>query len=148
MDYSSNKIEHQGIVTEAGEKKIRVKISPELACESCKIKNICSVADTNEKYFDFINLKEKYEIGETVNLILKKSLAFKAILISYIIPLSIILISMFSFTRFIKSEGILILITILIVVFYYFILWLFRNRLSEKFSLTISKINLKGNLNE
>ena len=85
MDYSSNNIEHQGIVTEAGDAGIRIKILPEQPCEVCKVKNVCSASGGQEKFFDFFNLKDKFEAGEKVKIILKKSLAYNALFIVYLI---------------------------------------------------------------
>ena len=82
-----------------------------------------------------------FEIGETVNVILKRSLGFKALWLSYVIPLIILLVLLVSLSGYGVSELIIGLVIILSLAVYYFLIYLFRDKLKKEFIFTIEKLN-------
>ncbi|MGM9747685.1 MAG: SoxR reducing system RseC family protein, partial [Candidatus Cryptobacteroides sp.] len=64
---------------------------------------------------------------------LKKSMGMKAVWISYVIPLLILLILVLSLSSIIGNEALTGLAAIVGVAIYYFIIWLLRDRLSDEF---------------
>ena len=61
------------------------------------------------------------------------SMGLKAVWISYVIPLAILMILILSLSAVLESEVIRALVAIGGVAVYYFFIWLFRDRLSDEF---------------
>ena len=74
-----------------------------------------------------------YEEGEIVDVMTKKSMGLKAVWISYVIPLVILLILILSLSPVIGNEAYTGLAAIGGVALYYFIIWLIRDRLENEF---------------
>ena len=73
---------------------------------------------------------------------MRTALGLKAVLISYVIPLLIILIILLSLSEFGVSELLSGLIAIVAVGIYFCIVFLCRKRIAGAFDFTISKINI------
>ncbi len=139
MDNTS--IQHRGIISKINEKIIEVKILSESACASCHARGFCSSLDSTEKVFLIpFNPIEQYEIGEEVNLSIESNKGLAAVLWAYFIPFVLLLSSIIIFVSIIKNEGLAGISAIAVVGLYYFILYLFRNKLNKKFCVKIHKL--------
>ena len=74
-----------------------------------------------------------YAVGDTVEVCTKMSMGLKAVWISYVIPLAILMILILSLSSVVESEVMRALVAIGGVAVYYFFIWLFRDRLSDEF---------------
>lgn len=68
---------------------------------------------------------------------MEESLGHKAVLMGYVLPLIVLVGSIVLFLSFFKNEGLAALLSILMLVPYYFILYLFRKRLRKEFRFRI-----------
>ncbi|HXK82208.1 MAG TPA: SoxR reducing system RseC family protein [Bacteroidales bacterium] len=134
-------ISHKGVVKEITDNAIRVEIIAQSACVSCKAKSICGV-DTQEKLIEIRNWNESYSIGENVMVLLREKLGLVALLYAYILPfillLSVLLISL----QMNVNEGLSALFSISVLIPYYIVLYLNRERLQKKFSFEIKKMKI------
>lgn len=73
------------------------------------------------------------KVGDDVVIKSKMSMGLKAVWISYVIPLVILMILILSLSSVIGNEYIVGLISIAGVAIYYFCVWLFRSRLQTEF---------------
>ena len=137
----NNTIEHKGIVIEADNSRVLVQVRVEEACGACNSKGSCQVAGSPNKTYEFKNPVGQYKIGETVNLVLKKSLGYRAVFLAYVLPLILVLSSLFILSNFVKNEGILIGVIFGTLIIYFFILYLLRDLISKKFTIDIIKQN-------
>jgi Positive regulator of sigma(E), RseC/MucC. len=85
-------IDHKGTIIEISENNIKVEIINKSLCSACHAKSVCSVSDAKDKIIDipYYNNGE-YEVGELVIVEMAKSMGFKAVWLSYVIPLTILL---------------------------------------------------------
>lgn len=142
MKNSGDIIEHQGEIIEIGIDYIMVEIISQSACSSCNAKSMCSMSETESKVVEVENKGyEMFEIGETVNVILRKSLGFKALYISYLIPLLILILLLLSLSSFGIGELTTGLSIIIALAIYYIGVYLLRDRFKREFVFTIEKLN-------
>lgn len=133
-------IEHLGRIDEVTDNDIIVTIVSKSACSGCHARSACSVADTQEKTIVISKPTQNYIVGENVKVIIKESLGFKALTYGYLLPMMLVIISLFVFSALEFSEAIAGLFSLLTLVPYYIIIRLFRQKLSKQFAFSIDKI--------
>ena len=86
-------VTHKGTIIEITPECIRVEIINKSMCAACHAKGFCSAGDTKDKIIDveYYNNGE-FAVGDEVEVIMNRSMGFKAVWISYVIPLFILLI--------------------------------------------------------
>lgn len=123
---------HDGIIERIEGKRIFVRISNKTACSSCHIKDTCGILDKKDKIIEVFNTETSHVVGEKVQVSVSQSLGFFAILLAYIVPFILILITLLTGLFFIKRESIAGILSILILVPYYLVLYLVRDYLKKK----------------
>ena len=73
------------------------------------------------------------KVGDEVQVLTKMTMGLKAVWISYVIPLVILMILILSLSKAFDNEFLCGLMAIAGVGLYYFGIWLFRDRLSNEF---------------
>jgi len=142
MKNSGDIIEHQGEIIEIGIDYIMVEIINHSACSSCNAKSMCSMSEVESKVVEVENKGyELFEVGEAVNVILRKSLGFKALYISYLIPLIILILILLSLSSFGIGELTTGLSIIIALAVYYIGVYFLRDRFKREFVFTIEKLN-------
>lgn len=138
---TNNTIDHLGVVESIEGSHLSVRIVQTSACVSCSVKGHCSSADSKDKIIDIIDETDpSYEVGEQVMVVGRTSMGMMAVALAFIIPFLILIISLFVFMAWIKSELYAALFSLLILVPYYFLLWLNKTRLKQQFTFTIKPI--------
>ena len=74
-----------------------------------------------------------YNVGDHVQIATKMSMGMKAVWISYVIPLMVLMILILSLSAVFEKEYMRGLVAIAGVGVYYFIVWLFRGKLKNEF---------------
>ncbi len=136
----SQKIEHTGIVTHIDGTKIQVQIVQLSACSSCHAKGACSASDMDEKLIDAETTDTTLKIGDQVQLAGESSMGLFAVLIAFIIPFLLILISLFILRSYTTNEALSGTIALGVLVPYFIILSLFNKKLKNKLKFTVQKI--------
>lgn len=140
---SDIRIAHEGKVIGIFDNYIRVEIVNKSACAACHAKGVCAASDESIKYVDVPitlgTMNRTYEEGERVVVLLKSSLAPRAVLLAYGVPLVLLLIAMITASSCGLGELWVGLTGIAVVVLYYIGLAFFRNRLSRVFTFSIEK---------
>jgi len=114
-------IEHKGIIRQIEGEKIIVQILSQAACASCLINGQCSVSDTKEKDIEVETKNAKdYKIGQSVEVVITENLGLKAAIIAYFIPFLVLMISLILFLQIFKNELISGLLSIGMLLPYYF----------------------------
>ena len=126
-------ISHEGLVVSAGKDKVRVKIMSISACASCHAKGSCTAADMSDKYIDALP-EETFSAGDKVNVVINEKSGWKALFYAILLPFVILVSVLFILSASGKSEPFSAVISLLSLVPYYFILYLFRKRFEKKFS--------------
>lgn len=137
---ATNEIGHSGKIIEITEEKIMVEIMNESMCASCHAKSMCSVGDAKDKVIEipYYNNGE-YELGEEVYVAMQRSMGFKAVWISYVIPVTILLVFLLTLSGFNLKELWIGLVSICAICVYYLVVYLLRGKIANKFVFTIAK---------
>lgn len=135
----SQSIEHSGIVEQIDGEQIKVLIMQQSACSECHAKSLCSVADKKEKIIEVISSDPTLKVGDRVIIYGESSIGLQAVLLAFVIPLLLIFLALFIFQHFIENELMAGILSILVLVPYYFILLLSNKRLKNKFQFKIKK---------
>ena len=129
-----NEITHPGRIVEITPDFTTVEITVSSACSSCHAKGLCGMSEDEDKIImvptDPYTLRA---VGDEVTVKTKMTMGLKAVWISYVIPLVILLILILSLSAVFEKEYMTGLISIAGVALYYFGIWLFRDRLSDEF---------------
>lgn len=139
----SKSVEHVGTIIEITENNIKVEIINKSMCAACHAKGFCSAGDTKDKIIDvpFCNNGE-YELGDKVVVVMKRSMGFKAVWISYVIPLIILMIFLLTLQGFGLGELQAGLFSVLALCVYYLTVYVFRDKIADNFVFTIAKNNI------
>ena len=139
---TNNTIKHLGIVENIQGSHLSVRIVQTSACAACSVKGHCSSADSKDKIIDIIDTAAaSYQVGENVMVVGETSMGMQAVALAFIIPFVLLIFTLFLFMALIENELYAALLSLAILVPYYFILWLNKTRLKQKFSFTIKPIN-------
>ncbi|MBR5781152.1 MAG: SoxR reducing system RseC family protein [Bacteroidales bacterium] len=134
----NQRISHEGIITNINDNNVEIKILSKSACASCNIKGACNMSEMKEKIISIPLPKDKnLSIGQEVKISMGLGQANRAVIFAYLIP-AIILVSMIFILNALKTdEGLNALISVGSLAPYYLILYLFRNRIKQKFEYEI-----------
>lgn len=131
-------ISHPGIIDKTTNDSVFVKILSMSACSSCHAKSMCSIAEMEEKFIEVKkDSRKKYEVGEEVTVTMKRSLGPKAVFLGYILPFLLLFGVLLAVILLSGDEGLAGLLAIAVLIPYYWLLYIFRNKLSRTFSFMI-----------
>ena len=133
-------IRHEGIVLSINGEKAHVQIVQTSACSACKARSMCMSSESQSKEMDAIML-EPMKIGDKVEVEVRERLAWKAVLLAYILPF-IVMLAIIAILDFATewSEAVVGTLSLCGIALYYIGLSVFRNRLQKQFSFTARKI--------
>ena len=133
-----NEIIHDGKIIEITPDFTSVEIVSSSACSSCHAKGLCGMSEEQEKVIMVpTDPYSEYAVGDDVKVVTKMTMGLKAVWISYVIPLAILMILILSLSSVIGNEFLMGGVAIAGVAVYYFFIWLFRDRLSDQFEFYI-----------
>ena len=129
-----NEIVHAGRILEITPDFTTVQIIVSSACSSCHAKGLCGMSEEEEKVIMLpTDPYATYNVGDEVQVCTKMAMGLKAVWISYVIPLIILMILILSLSGVVEKEAYRALIAIGGVAVYYLFVWLFRDKLSNEF---------------
>lgn len=135
----SQQIEHTGIISHIEKNLIQVLINQTSACSSCHANGACSAADMAEKVIEVESNDQSLNVGDKVLLTGKNSMGLLAVLVAFVLPFLIILLSLFILRYYIANEAISGTISLSSLIPYYIILTFFRKKMKTKFQFQLSK---------
>ncbi len=125
---------HEGKIIEITPEFTAVEIISSSACSQCHAKGLCGFSEEESKVVMVpTSPYTERKVGDTVTLALKQTMGLKAVWISYVIPLIILMILVLSLSPVIDNELWTGLAAIAGVALYYLAVWLLRDRLSNEF---------------
>jgi len=129
-----NNICHQGIVVKCEDDCVFVQIEAVSACAACKAKSMCNLTEVQDKIIE-VGTKEplKYKPGDQVVVQMKRSMGARALWLGYLLPFAVVMISLFLFSHLTGSELQAGLISLLLLIPYYLILYTMRDKLKKTF---------------
>lgn len=134
-----NEIIHSGRIVEINPDFTTVEILVSSACSGCHAKGLCGMSEMEEKVIVLpTDPYEQRKVGDEVEVKTKMTMGLKAVWISYVIPLAILMILILSLSTVLENEFLRGGIAIAGVGLYYFIIWLLKDRLSDQFEFYIN----------
>jgi len=134
----SNKIRHAGVVDQIEDGCVRVRILQSSACSGCKVASHCNAAETKEKMVEVMDADAGgYRVGDHVMVVTDAAVGFRASLYGYLLPLLVMVATLVAVVAISGSEGTAALSALGILIPYYIILYLFRNKLKSKLRFSI-----------
>ena len=129
-----NEIIHSGKILEITPDFTTVQILVSSACASCHAKAMCGMSEEEEKVIMVpTDPYADHKVGDEVQVMTKMSMGLKAVWISYVIPLMVLMILILSLSTVFEKEYMRGLVAIAGVGVYYFVVWLFRDKLNNEF---------------
>ena len=134
----ANTIRHQGIVENIEGSHLQVRIVQTSACATCSIKGHCTSADTKEKLIDIVESgPHTYRQGDRVWVLGELSMGMQAVLLAFVIPLFLIIITLLVGMALFADELKAVFCVVPCLIAYYFALWCNKDWLRRKFSFSI-----------
>lgn len=139
-DTSLKTVRHAGEIISITPKVVSVKIETSSLCASCHAKGACTAADKADKIIDAVNLYNlKLNVGEHVTVTMKRSMGMRAVVISYVVPLFILLFLLLTLHMLQLGELWVGLSSVVGVGLYYMGLFLFKKKIASNFVFIIDK---------
>lgn len=114
---------------------IEATIAASEACGSCGAKSVCGSGEM--KKFTLVNDKPDRSVGDTITLVITRSMGFFAILLAYLIPVAIIIGSLLIFQQTQTNEIVAGCVTLGILAIYFIILRILRKYIETQITITI-----------
>ena len=133
-----NEIQHTGEIIDITPDFTTIKIIVSSACASCHAKSLCGMSEEQEKIIMLpTDPYATHNVGDKVQVATKMTMGLKAVWISYVIPLAVLMILILSLLSIFEDvqckEAIAGLGSLAGVGVYYFVIWLLRDRLKNEF---------------
>lgn len=127
-------ISHRGRIVGIDSRITRVEILQTSACSECHAKSLCGFSEQASKIVPVpTDGFAMHSVGDEVELCMKRSMGMKAVWISYVVPLIILMVTVVSVSAAGAGELVTGLSGIASVVLYYVVILFFRNRLRNEF---------------
>lgn len=127
-------ISHKGRVVSIDEYVTQVEIIQTSACASCHARNLCGYSDSKTKIVPVpTNAFAMLNVGDEVELCMKRSMGMKAVWIAYVIPLLVLMLAVLVSSACHLPELYTGLCAIAAVAVYYLVILCFRKRLNNEF---------------
>jgi sigma-E factor negative regulatory protein RseC len=131
--------EQKGIIESVTADRITVRIDRGSACGHCSAQGLCNLAESAERIIEVNNSTRLYSVGEWVQVTMSRSMGNKAILLGYLIPFILLISTLLILSAYGLPDWIAGLVSLLILIPYFIILYVFRERLRRTFSFSIHK---------
>jgi len=131
-------VQHDGIISKISNNKVTVALKGNINCDACNAKAICGASDSGAKVIEVQNVSQSLGLHENVTVLLKKSLALRAVVLAYVFPF-IILLGTLLIASYYYEEWIAGLLALIVLVPYYTILYTLRNTFKKEFKVSILK---------
>ena len=132
-------VTHKGKVIHLEGLDVRVMIESMSACAACHAKGMCTLSDKEDKIIDIKVSAEraaKLNVGDEVMVAVSQQRGMQAVLLAYILPAIVVILSLILLLKLLP-EPLAILSALAVLGGYYYVLYLFRNKLNAKFIMSI-----------
>ncbi len=138
--YMDELIRHTGVVMSVSGDTAHVAIVQTSACSACKAKSMCMSSESRQKEMDAVML-EPMAVGDKVEVEVREHLAWRAVLLAYILPFVVMMAVMATLTFATPwSEAVVGAVSLGSIALYYLVLSAFKHRLQKQFTFTARKL--------
>ena len=135
----SNRISHSGVIDKIDGDHVQVRIVQTSACAACKVAGYCNAAESKVKMVDVFcdSVAKQLSVGQTVTVTVSRQVATQALLWAFGLPFLLMVSVLIIVLKWTGSEGLAALSGLGILVPYFIVLWLFRDRMRDRLSFSI-----------
>lgn len=131
-------ITHSGVVLEVNDDVINITIEANSACAGCHAKGSCNMSEKSDKIVEVKNTKHyNLKVGDTVTVVITKEAGIYAVLLAYIMPVILVVLSLWFFIFLNLSEIVAFALMLVVIGIYYIILYLFKKRIFNRINIKI-----------
>ena len=134
-------INHNGVIEKVDGDTVYVKIIQQSACSGCHAKSMCAASESKEKIIEVSDNSGRFHKNEEVLLCGQSSLGMQAVLLAFVLPLIVVVMTIVIGTSMQWEETTSGLTGLLLLVPYYCILYFLRDKLKRRFIFTLKKLN-------
>lgn len=128
-------ISHPATIKTVADGKITLEIAAQQSCGSCAAKKVCGSGETKTLVLEDDGMGR--QSGDQVTLVITRSMGVFAIAIAYLIPIFLIISALLIFQYFALPEITSAWITLAILVAYFVVLRLMRQKIQNQLTITI-----------
>ena len=133
---------HQGTVKEIKNNMLFIEIERHAACAGCHAKNSCTSFNKKEEIITIsTNESGRFQVGEFVQVGLRKSTGAKAVVIAYLFPFLVLALGLFGTYYITKNELLSVCIAFVGTTLYYLLIKRIDSKLKQHFTFSVNKIN-------
>ncbi len=136
----SENICYPGVVERIENNVVYVHITQYSACASCHAKSACTEADKKEKIIEVEDSSGNYQIGDAVELTGKSSMGMEVVVLVFVCPVIVVLIAVVAGTTMGWKETMAGLLGLCMLIPYYGILYVLRDKLKRHFVFGLKKL--------
>lgn len=137
----SERISHKGIVEKMEEGVVFVRIVQQSACAGCHACKMCTASESKEKIIEIPDRSGAFHLNEEVQVFGQSSLGLQAVLLAFVGPLLSVLFAIIAGSCLHWKETTCGVVSLLLLVPYYCILYCLRDRLKRRFIFALEKLN-------
>jgi sigma-E factor negative regulatory protein RseC len=131
---------HKGTIKEIKDNTLFVEIERSAACAACHAKGACLTSQRKDEIIPIItNEPGTFQVGETVQVGLKRSMGAKAVVIAYLCPFLVLALGLFATYYFTKIELLSIGVAFTATALYFLFIKKMEYRLKRHFTFFVSK---------
>jgi sigma-E factor negative regulatory protein RseC len=135
MIVGENYLEHAGIVTDSQNGRIKIALTGS-GCSACH-KSLCMLGDSKAKEVEIPIKENRLRIGDTVIVKINPASGYKAVLLLYVLPFCLMILTLLSASGLGYHEGMAGLTSLLILVPYFSLLFLMKKWLSSQCTIDV-----------
>ncbi|MEJ2162339.1 MAG: SoxR reducing system RseC family protein [Robiginitalea sp.] len=135
----TNTFIHKGIISEIKGRSIIVSLEEDVHCESCRAKSVCGASQSSSKEIEITDPEGSFRLNEPVEVHLRKDLGHKALFWAYIFPFILLLLTLLTTSMF-YAEWLAGLLSILVLIPYYLLLYAGKDYFRKTFKISILRI--------
>lgn len=136
----SQNIQHRGKVERIEGNKVFVRVEQQTACAGCHAKGMCGEKGAERIIEVTTPYASTFEMGEHVVVaLLRPSMGWSSVVWGYILPLVVLLATLFGLKAFGMEDGVSAVASIGAVVIYYVAMYVMRHKFEQRIQFTIIK---------
>jgi len=135
----NNDIRHSGVVESVEDGCVSVRILQASACAACKVAAHCNAAEAKEKVVEVrtSGRMPQYSVGDAVTVCTTRRVATRAVIIGFVLPFLLMVLTLLAVMLLVHDEALAGLLSLAVLLPYYIIVWLLRNRIGREVSFYI-----------
>ncbi|MGL5683554.1 MAG: SoxR reducing system RseC family protein [Marinifilaceae bacterium] len=140
---NASKIYHNGTISTITDNKIDILIETKAACSGCHAKDACGISSEMKNKIITIQppIGHSYKVGESVVIEGRLSDGLYSVLLAYILPTLLIILTLVIATLLKISEIYAAFYSLLIIALYFTALFLLKKRIGKRIDFKITKTN-------